>query len=186
MKIQSQPPYHLPNITSNIDKTNQKQEKSDQLNRFHNSAFVELKKLNQQIAQLQAFNVSFSKIQKELDELKNLNMQVKQSDARVDLVQQRLQNLQSRLDPLLRDARKQDGLSSLPSVIPLDLKKASNQIKDLKLKIDDALNKASDKIEHFFESMGEFALDVEKLKDPRLKVAHNQKWLNSSLHNLIA
>lgn len=165
-----------------LESRQEKQEKTEQ-NRLQNTAFVELKKTNQEIAKLQALGVSFAQIQKELGEIEDLDSRLHRGEVKKDLLQ-KIKNLQSKLTPLLREAKQFKGLKIPQKLVFEKIDQTQKELSEIRHQIHDQIKKAEKEIEGFFASNQEFDLDSKMLKDERFKVAHQPSHITPSLYDL--
>lgn len=192
VKLQShfQTDYAIyPNLGEKLPPKEKPTSKDLSNNDLRHLAFVELKKANGQIALVQHLKVSFSQIQKELGELQKLNVEALNGDLKKDLSKenffQRIKHLQSKLDPLLKQAK----LISI-SYSSSDL--SSNNLKNLQrgvVQIQDNLSlrfeEITKEIEDFFKDKKEVSFQKEKLQDSKFALAHQSELLSSSIQTLL-
>lgn len=152
--------------------------------RLQNTAFVELKKANQQIAKLQALGVSFDQIQKELGELESLDSQTQYQNTQQNLII-KIKNLQAKLSPLLHEA-KQYKIKEASQISLDQVDKIKSGVEKIQAQIKISLKKTEQEVEDFFYAQQEVELDEKKLKHPNFKIAHDTKRLSSSFRDLIA
>lgn len=185
MKIESYQTHILGTVPSvgsfDAKKTKSKDKEGD---RLQNTAFVELKKANQQIAKLQALGVSFDQIQKELGELESLDHQAQYQNTQQNLIA-KIQNLQAKLSPLLNEA-KHFKIRELNQISSDQVSNMRSGVEKIQVQIKDLLKKTEQEIEDFFHTQQEVGFDEKKLKHPSFKNAHNTEHLSSSFRDLIA
>lgn len=178
---QAFPSYQIPRKEEEKSSLAQPNKSFKKQERFHNQTFVELKKLNQDLALIQKTQNSLLQIQKELKNIEHHHLQSPQSNT-----SSKLSSLQAKLTPILEDARKNHLFDfKLPPSLTLEnLKDLEQKLSIEQNKLAHKLNETTQKIQHFFSSFDAFDLQEEMLKDPRFKEAHNIALLSSSAQTL--
>lgn len=164
-------------LEKDVEPKREKQEEAKQ-NHLQNTAFVELKKANQQIAKLQSRGISFGEIQKELGELQGLKSEEYDSQEKLN----KIKALQDKLNLLLKNTKEYEHFT----ISPKNLNDADQKLKNIQNKIQEDLKEEQEKIEKFFANTAEYRLDEKMLKDDRFREAHDVKRLSSSFADLIA
>lgn len=150
--------------------------------RFHNSAFADLKKLNYEIALIQKTQISLKKIQRELEKIQHDNPQPSQPH-----IAQKVHDLQTKLAQIIEHAQKNKLLDSnlRTNLTPANLENFLQKLSIVQNDLAGRLDQAIQENQSFFASNQEFDLQEEMLKDPRLKVAHDATLFNRSGEALI-